>query len=444
MRQKKMSLPAKIAIWAAIIALIVVGGYYLLIHNADRLVVENGAFAAADGKNWLTVREEENGEPYYLKLGTLSTPRNYTADAAFEDSDGDPLTMEYAFVGKSEKYPGSIHIAGIDASYKDMIAGLSTITLGKKTVYAAESVTAEDQVTLIYFVQTTYAQHPLQVTITMPAETSEADLTALAKTAFDAITVSQQYSPTVADFYQNFVKDAQWHYLTDGLKVTMIITLFACIIGIILGVIVAAVCSSWDKTGETMRKGPGRLLLRLFNKICRIYLTVIRGTPVMVQLLLSYLVIFTFIKDVNMTLFGAKIVIKASEIIAVIGFGINSGAYVAEIIRGGIMSIDNGQFEAGRSLGFNYMQTMWYIVVPQVFKNVLPALANEFIVLLKETSVAGYVGVVDLTKGGNIISSITYSYFMPLMAVAAIYLVIVMFFSSLVKKLERRLRNSDH
>ena len=125
-------------------------------------------------------------------------------------------------------------------------------------------------------------------------------------------------------------------------------------------------------------------------------------------------------------------------------FGINSGAYVAEIIRGGIMSIDNGQFEAGRSLGFNYIQTMYYIVIPQALKNVLPALANEFIVLLKETSVSGYVAVRDLTKGGDIIRGATYSAFMPLIAVALVYLVLVMFFSYLVGKLERRLRNSEH
>ena len=130
--------------------------------------------------------------------------------------------------------------------------------------------------------------------------------------------------------------------------------------------------------------------------------------------------------------------------IAMLAFGINSGAYVAEIIRSGIMSIDNGQFEAGRSMGFNYVQTMRYIIIPQALKNVLPALANEFIVLLKETSVAGYVSVEDLTKGGDIIRGRTYSAFMPLIAVALIYLVLVMFFTWLVGKLERRLRNSDH
>ena len=171
--------------------------------------------------------------------------------------------------------------------------------------------------------------------------------------------------------------------------------------------------------------------LKLLNLICQIYITVIRGTPVVVQLLIIYFVIFATV-DIE------------KWIIAAIAFGINSGAYVAEIFRSGIMAVDNGQFEAGRSLGFNYRQTMIYIIMPQAFKNVLPALGNEFIVLLKETSVAGYIALQDLTKGGDIIRSRTYDALMPLMAVAIIYLVMVMIFSKLVSMLERRLRNSDH
>ena len=130
-------------------------------------------------------------------------------------------------------------------------------------------------------------------------------------------------------------------------------------------------------------------------------------------------------------------------IVATLAFGINSGAYVAEIVRSGIMSIDSGQLEAGRSLGFGYAQTMWYIIMPQAFKNVLPALANEFIVLLKETSVCGYIGMMDLTRGGDIIRSRTYEAFMPLIAVAIIYLIMVVVLSWLVGKLERRLRTSE-
>ena len=170
-------------------------------------------------------------------------------------------------------------------------------------------------------------------------------------------------------------------------------------------------------------------MLKFFNSVCKIYVTVIRGTPIVVQLMIMYYIIFASSRN--------------SLMVAVIAFGINSGAYVAEIVRSGIMSIDNGQFEAGRSLGFNYSQTMIHIILPQAFKNILPALANEFIVLLKETSVAGYVTIRDLTMGGNIIRAATYSAFMPLLAVAAIYLVMVIVFTKLVNILERRLRNGE-
>ena len=222
-------------------------------------------------------------------------------------------------------------------------------------------------------------------------------------------------------FINNFIAEDRWKYLTDGLVVTLQITLCAVILGIVLGFLVAIVCSTHDRTGK----------LKILNAMCNLYLTVIRGTPVVVQLLIIYFVIF-----------GSTDISKV--MVAVMAFGINSGAYVAEIFRSGIMSIDNGQFEAGRSLGFNYRQTMFYIVMPQAFKNVLPALGNEFISLLKETSVSGYIALQDLTKGGDIIRSRTYDAFMPLIAVALIYLVMVLVFSSLVGLLERRLRNSDH
>lgn len=222
-------------------------------------------------------------------------------------------------------------------------------------------------------------------------------------------------------FINNFIAEDRWKYLTDGLVVTLQITLCAVILGIVLGFLVAIVRSTHDRTGK----------LKILNALCNLYLTVIRGTPVVVQLLIIYFVIF-----------GSTTISKV--VVAVLAFGINSGAYVAEIFRSGIMSIDNGQFEAGRSLGFNYRQTMIYIVMPQAFKNVLPALGNEFISLLKETSVSGYIALQDLTKGGDIIRSRTYDAFMPLIAVALIYLVMVLIFSRLVGLLERRLRNSDH
>ena len=224
-----------------------------------------------------------------------------------------------------------------------------------------------------------------------------------------------------ASFYQNFIQDDRWKYIVDGLGNTLKITFFAVLIGIILGFLIAVIRSTYDKTHR----------LGFLNALCKIYLAVIRGTPVLIQLLIIYFVVF-----------GSMKIDKI--LVAVMAFGINSGAYVAEIFRSGIMSIDNGQFEAGRSLGFNYTQTMIYIIMPQAFKNVLPALCNEFIVLLKETSVAGYIAIQDLTKGADIIRSRTYSAFMPLIAAAIIYLVMVMIFTYVVQKLERRLRISDH
>ena len=221
-------------------------------------------------------------------------------------------------------------------------------------------------------------------------------------------------------FINNFIAEDRWKYLTDGLVVTLQITLCAVILGIVLGFLVAIVRSTHDRTGK----------LKILNALCNLYLTVIRGTPVVVQLLIIYFVIF-----------GSTTISKV--VVAVLAFGINSGAYVAEIFRSGIMSIDNGQFEAGRSLGFNYRQTMIYIIMPQALKNVLPALGNEFISLLKETSVGSYIALQDLTKGGDIIRSRTYDAFTPLIAVALIYLALVMLFSWLIQLLERRLRQSE-
>lgn len=224
-----------------------------------------------------------------------------------------------------------------------------------------------------------------------------------------------------SSFISNFIEDNRWRYITDGLKITLLVTVFAVLIGVVLGFLIAIVRTTHDKTGK----------LKILNAICKVYLTVIRGTPVVVQLMIIYFIIFGSV-DISKVL------------VAIIAFGINSGAYVAEIFRSGIMSIDNGQFEAGLSLGFNYAQTMMYIIMPQAFKNVLPTLCNEFISLLKETSVSGYIALQDLTKGGDIIRSRTYDAFMPLIAVALIYLAMVMIFTKLVSLLERRLRNSDH
>lgn len=218
--------------------------------------------------------------------------------------------------------------------------------------------------------------------------------------------------------YNNFVKDSRWQYIVKGLGTTVLITFFAVIIGIVLGFLIAILRSSCDMTGK----------FKVVNWILKAYLTIIRGTPAMIQLLIIYYVIFAS-ANINKIL------------VAIVAFGLNSSAYIAEIVRSGIMSIDVGQFEAGRSLGFTYAQTMRYFIMPQAFKNVLPALGNEFIVLLKETSISGYIGIMDMTRGGDFIRSRTYEAFFPLITVAVIYLIIVVGLTYLVGRLERRLRN---
>ena len=242
--------------------------------------------------------------------------------------------------------------------------------------------------------------------------------------------MSDWLAKVAKDFITCFITKDRWKYIVKGLGNTLQIALVAVLLGILIGTIVAIIRSTHDKTHESMRPGVGRTLLNIADWLCKVYLTVIRGTPVMIQILIMFFVIFSSARD------GTPV--------AMLTFGINSGAYVAEIIRGGIMAVDEGQNEAGRSLGLNFAQTMLYIIIPQALKNVLPALANEFIVLLKETSVACYVAVNDLTKGGEIIRSQTYIQAMPLLIVAALYLIMVVFFSHLVSKLERRLRSSDH
>ncbi|MBE6363339.1 MAG: transporter substrate-binding domain-containing protein [Lentisphaerae bacterium] len=221
-------------------------------------------------------------------------------------------------------------------------------------------------------------------------------------------------------FQLNFVKDNRYLYLFNGFWVTLKITFFSTLLGIVIGYAVAIVRCTATQTGK----------MKFADFLCKIYLTVVRGTPVVVQLLIIYFVIF-----------GSVNVDKV--VVAIIAFGINSGAYVAEIIRGGLLAVDKGQMEAGRSLGLSYSQTMRAIIIPQGFKNVLPALGNEFIVLLKETSVAGYIALQDLTKGGDIIRSQTYDAFFPLIAVAIIYLAVVMLLSWLLGRLEKRLKRNE-
>ncbi len=221
-------------------------------------------------------------------------------------------------------------------------------------------------------------------------------------------------------FYVNFIKDDRWKFLSNGLLVTLRIAVFAVFIGVALGALAALVRTTYIKTGR----------LRFLNAICKVYITFIRGTPVVVQLLIMYFIVFT-----------SPAVSKVT--VAILTFGINSGAYVAEIFRSGILSIDQGQFEAGRCLGLSHAQTMRRIIFPQAFKNVLPTLCNEFISLVKETSVAGYIAITDLTKGGDIIRSLTFSPFLPLFAVALLYLSVVGLLTYGVGRLERRLRANE-
>lgn len=243
--------------------------------------------------------------------------------------------------------------------------------------------------------------------------------------------MSEWFTQLAADFTTAFIAKARWRLFVTGFFNTLKITAGALLVGVVIGILVAAVRSSYDKNKESLKLhgGAGYFVIGVLNAICKVYLTVIRGTPVVVQLMIFYFVIFANQRN------GVPI--------AIVAFGINSGAYVAEIFRGGIMSIDGGQFEAGRSLGFNYVQTMWYIIIPQMFKAVLPTLCNEFIALLKETSVAGYVGVMELTKAGNSVAGVIYDYTLPLFAVALTYLAVVMLLSWLVGILERRLRQSE-
>ena len=223
-------------------------------------------------------------------------------------------------------------------------------------------------------------------------------------------------------FYRQLITLEGYKNVLTGLLNTAYIAVFGLLIGMIIGCLLA--------TAKILPQK--KWYVKTLSRIADVYIALFRGTPMVVQLLIIHFV-----------LFPAMGIMISSVLEAIIAFGLNSGAYVAEIFRGGIMSIDNGQFEAGRSLGFNYFQTMIYIVIPQVIKNILPTLCNEFIVLLKETSIAGYVGIMDLTKAGDLIRGVTFSAFMPLIAVALIYLTAVVILTQLVKLLERRLRRSE-
>ena len=228
--------------------------------------------------------------------------------------------------------------------------------------------------------------------------------------------------------YQTFIYQNRWKFFTDGLKITFIITIGALAMGTVIGLIVGIIRTAND----TQDKNKRHILLRIINRLCIIYLTIIRGTPMMVQLLIMGFVIMAPKSDAGMIACG------------IITLGINSGAYVAEIARSGIMSISKGQSEAGRSLGFNYVHTMWYIVIPQAVKNILPALGNEMITLLKDTSLVSVIALRDVTKQAQNIVNKTYQAFVPYISLAIIYLVIVIVLTKLLNIAERRMRKGDH
>ena len=221
-------------------------------------------------------------------------------------------------------------------------------------------------------------------------------------------------------FNRYFVDNGATEWWLTGLKTTLLVTVLALCIGVVLGLLIALIRSTHEQTGK----------LKLLNIVARVYLTIIRGTPSMIQILFFYSVIFATVNLNNIVIGG-------------IAFGINSGAYVAEIFRSGIMSVDKGQTEAGRSLGLNSAQTMRLIIIPQAFKNVLPALINEMIVLLKETAIIGYIGTIDITKAATLVQSRTYDALVPLLSAAIFYLILVMILTYFMGKLERRLKNNE-
>ncbi len=237
------------------------------------------------------------------------------------------------------------------------------------------------------------------------------------------------FDDLVAKFTLDFIEGDRWMFITSGLKVTLIVAVLSVIFGILIGMLVAIIRCGYDQASKKEQKSVAGFFVGILAFICRVYITIIRGTPTLVQLLIMYFII--------MVTCDSKITV------AVITFSINSGAYVSEIFRGGIMSVDKGQMEAGRSLGFSYFTTMKLVVLPQAIRTCLPSLVNELITLLKETSICGYIGLNELTRGGDIIRGTTFDAMLPLLVVAAIYLVMVMGLGKAFDLLERRLRASD-
>ncbi len=391
----------------------------------EEFVVEDYSICIAKGNDELL--EKVNNAISQLKdQGTLDTIlSNYIGDDTGKTpyvSDPDivlsngTLTMATNAAFEPYEYIENGKIVGIDADMAQAVADIlgmdlviqdmefdsiiTAVSSGKADMGVAGMTVTEDRMKNINFTQPYTTSH--QVVIVNNGGGGDGSF----------------ISDFKEQFHTNFVVDSRWKYITNGVLTTLRISFFAVIIGVVGGFILAIIRFSCDMNKK----------FKILNNICRLYITIIRGTPAMIQLLIIYYVVFAS-SNIDAVL------------VATIAFGLNSSAYIAEIVRSGLSSIDEGQFEAGRSLGFNYVKTMLYFILPQAIKNILPALGNEFIVLLKETSISGYIGIRDLTRGGDLIRSRTYDAFMPLIAVALIYLVIVIFLSSLVGKLERRLKN---
>ena len=360
---------------------------------------ENGRLMAEGEQN---NRVPTGPQKAYFKNGQLMAETN------FKDGKKHGKFLEYYENGK---------VTGIDIDLAKLIAA----RLNKKLIIEEMEFDA-----IISALQSGKADLGISGISATPDRMKNIDFTlpyALSKQVI--IVRSQKTTGTVrrslaTQFRHDFIEDARWKYLATGLKHTLVITALAVLIGILLGGSIAVIRVSHDKNGS----------FPVLNFFCRVYLAVIRGTPVMIQLLIMYYVIFSAL-NVNKIL------------VAVMAFGINSAAYIAEIIRSGILSVDHGQTEAGRSLGFSFSQTMRFIVLPQALKNALPSLANEFIALIKETSICGYIGLMDLTRGGDVIRSITYDAFLPLSAVALIYLTLILVLTGSVAKLEKRLKRNE-
>ena len=338
----------------------------------------------------------------------------YTSPKGIKHPNGELVMATNAEFPPYEYYDDNNEIVGIDADLAKAIGD-----------YLGYEVTISDMKfdSIITSVATGKAQFGMAgLTVTEERQQS-IDFTNPYYTGKQVVIVRKSagaQKETIIDrFKRNFLQAGRWKMLLSGLGVTLLITFFSTIFGVLIGFLVAIIRSTHDKTGS----------LRVLNIIAQIYTTVIRGTPTVVQLLIIYYVVFA---SVNIP----------KVVVAVIAFSMNSGAYISEIIRSGIMSIDEGQFEAGRSLGFNYARTMHYFILPQAFKNVVPALGNEFITLLKETSISGYIAINDLTKIGDVIRSRTYDAFMPLVTVALVYLLLVFIFARLWGVLEGRLRRN--